>query len=103
MIPYSFDRKDDFEHFKEAALKALENSFSPDENEKKIDKCNHQIVSKLSRKVLNPLLSLLNDSKIESSQDQLSLAIIYLGILRFHLALPVSPSDPGEKPAAKVA
>uniref|UniRef100_A0A7S3VEM6 Midasin n=1 Tax=Chaetoceros debilis TaxID=122233 RepID=A0A7S3VEM6_9STRA len=99
----SFDSKDDFELFKEAALKALENSFSPDEFEQKIDKCNHQIVSKLSRKVLIPLLSLLNDSKMGSSQDLLSLATIYLGILRFHLALPASPLDPGEKPAAKVA
>jgi midasin (ATPase involved in ribosome maturation) len=71
-----------------------------------VKQCKHQTFQKLVPTVLVPLINVCRRLwPTNSSEDvgfDLSLAEVYLGILRFHLFIPSSPLDPGKKPGAKV-
>ena len=49
-----------------------------------------------------PLASTFCKAKLERSRELFELALIYVGLLSFHLLIPPTPLDPGVKPAAKV-
>ena len=57
-------------------------------------------------KVGLPLIDIIHDvrtSKAKEIDERLAIARVYLGLVIFHLMIPVSPLDPGKKPAAKIS
>jgi midasin (ATPase involved in ribosome maturation) len=93
----SFECDEDFSTFRDAIQCADGTASSYLVN------CKHRTFTKIAEAFLAPLLNTLQKVEHSYSPEAFSEALIYIGILRFHLTLPASPLDPGKKPGAKVA
>ena len=67
-----------------------------------LNKCNHRVFQALLSKVILPLFTILNEVKSKKSDEDIALAMAYIGLLRFHIFAPATSMDPGRRPAAKV-
>jgi len=75
-----------------------------------VNSCRNATFRNLLHKVALPLIVTIrklrwnrDDGGGHSRQEQFALAWLYLGLLRLHLLVPISPLDPARKPAAKMS
>eukprot|EP00979_Chaetoceros_neogracilis_P011124 scaffold2695_cov256-Chaetoceros_neogracile.AAC.6 len=94
----AFDCDDDFLTFRDAVYCCDTKSASS-----QLVNCKHTSFTRMAKTVLAPLLIAIQNVERSTSLEALPEALLYIGILRFHLSIPASPLDPGKKPGAKVA
>jgi hypothetical protein len=63
--------------------------------------CRNQTIIKMLDSVVRPLILILNREVSSLSREDAALSLLYVGLLRFHILLPTSNTDPGRKPALK--
>lgn len=94
----SFTNEKSFKTFHDGVFHG---TFNP---ERDLNNCKHKLFVRLAINIFPSLLTVM--SKLEddcNNDDAFYEAMIYVGLIRFHLSIPCSPMDPGQKPGAKVS